>query len=171
MKRQKHRHAREGGHPSPNAAAFRKAGRWTPACAGVTLIIVAILVSSPAFADHDVTGDFAGKMKCENGMKKAGFKDTATQNTTWYTLNEISHTAQALSWDDSMSFDDREKRKLQLQHVVTLLHNLDCDTQDNPAQEGTGLGAGAQNGTTNPTTNSTVNGTTKNSYDPQRQAE
>src|SRR5271168_2063325 len=104
----------------------------------------------PVFADSKpITGDFTGKTMCQNGLKKAGFKDPHTKNITYYTLNEISRQAQALSWpepDNPMNFDEREKLKVPLQHVITLLRELSCDTQDNPAQSN-GLNPGTQNAT------------------------
>lgn len=124
--------------------------------------ILLCLLATPAFADRPVEGDFASKVKCENGVKKAGFKDPTTKNLTWYTFTEVSHAEDDLSWPDAngMSFDARETRKLELAHVLHVMRETNCDTQDNPAQQGTGL----QQGTVNSTTNATKNAVTPNSY-------
>jgi hypothetical protein len=98
-----------------------------------SLLMLTVFAAPPAFANNDGPKSpswFTGKMECQNGMKKAGFKDPATNNVTFYSLSEISHQAQTLNWPDSsnpMSFDDREKRKTQLQRVTKLLHEMSCD--------------------------------------------
>lgn len=128
-------------------------------CGFLAVLLALTLVNSVHAENKEITPDlsFAGKTECENGQKKAGFKD-AKRNIHWFTAGQVAQRIKDLTWPDSsnsMSFDAREAQKVQLQHVSKTLRDFSCDTQDSPAQSN-GLLQGAQN--------PTQNGTTANSY-------
>jgi len=94
------------------------------------------LLAAPAWADTpSKTESFTGKVACKSGIKKAEFKDALTENLTYYSLSDLDKQEQELTWPSSsnaMSFDDRQKRKTELQKALKSVRKFDCDTSDTP---------------------------------------
>jgi hypothetical protein len=98
------------------------------------MAFLAVIAAAPAWANTpSKTESFTGKVMCKSGIKKAVFKDALTENLTYYSLSDLDKQEQELTWPSSsnaMSFDDRQKRKTELQKALKAVRKFDCDASD-----------------------------------------
>ncbi len=93
-----------------------------------------VLIALPAAA-VDVQGRFDGKVACTSGKKEAEFKAEGKMTVTHSSSQEIKRRIDTLTWpsgNESLSFSDREKEKVELQHALKLLRDLSCEDKSDP---------------------------------------